>query len=150
MAGQVPSGPWALLAGGDVDLLVVRLVLPADVAWTAQGAPAALTQSWKVSSVDGRHLVWGVTPAEVATIVVTLSDGRAVEVPTQPVQATGVDRRAFAVSLPAGALLTAVEARVAGGSALLRADDVAASLEPALGFDPAVTVDLPVVVAAAG
>ena len=139
----LPGGPWALWAGGDAARAVLELRLPTR-AWRDEGTAAALTGRWTVASADGRHVVWGLTPDAVTTVAVTLSDGRVVAIPTGDPGLGGAGVRAFAAQLPEGVTIAAAEGRRADGTAAVRARDVAESLAPVAGFDPAVRATLPV------
>jgi hypothetical protein len=145
---QLPSGPWSLWAGGDGRQVALEMRLPAGRTWREQDTPAALAARWTVASADGRHVVWGLTPADVASVAVTLSDGRVVSLATTDPAVAGVDMKVLAAQLPEGVTITAAEGLRPDGSVAVRADDVAASLEPVAGFDPAVRATVPV--AAAG
>jgi hypothetical protein len=142
---QLPSGPWSLWAGAAADQVTLELRLPTGATWREAGTAAVLGGRWTVASADGRHLLWGVTAADVETVTVTLSDGRVVSVPTVEAGLTGHDERLFAAQLPEALAITAAEGRRSDGSVAVRAEDVVASLEPVAGFDPAVTATVPVV-----
>jgi hypothetical protein len=140
---QLPSGPWSLWAGGGAQGVVLELRLPGRT-WREEDTTAALSGRWTVASTDRRHVAWGLTGTDVATIAITMSDGRVVSVPTVELAVAGVDRRVFAAQLPEGVTITAAEGRRADGSVAARANDVAASLGPVTGFDPAVRATVPV------
>jgi hypothetical protein len=143
---QLPSGPWALWAGGDAQGVALDLRMP-DRTWREEDTPAALSGHWSVASADRRHVTWGLTAPDVTTVAVTLSDGRAVTTPTVDLGVTGVDRRVFAVQLPEGVTITAAEGRRADGSVAQRAVDVTTALDPVAGFDPTVRATMTVVAA---
>lgn len=120
--------------------------LPAT-AWRAADTEAVLASRWTVGSADGRHLVWGLVAPDVATVAVTLSDGRTVSIPTVESGLPGLASRTVAGTLPEGQNVSGAEGRRADGTPVVRAGDVAASLAPVAGFDPAVTADVPLVAA---
>jgi hypothetical protein len=151
VSGELPSGPWSVSTGVLRDPpephYVVRLVLPAP----HQGMTVAATveehlaqSTWQVSSLDGRLVVWGPTPADVTEVVVTSEDGRTRSIPTQPSGVEGFELRIFADDLPEGAVPEAIEGRATDGTTVLRATDLASSLTPIVDFPPGETVSVPV------
>ena len=141
VTGEVPSGPWALRLGTDgPDDYVVELRLPGEL--SGPGTEGNLDQllgpdrNWQVDSVDGRHLVWGLTAPEVATVRVTLAGGATVDVPTVPPGTDAVPARAFAGTLPEGGHLTAIEGLTADGEVVERAVDVAEGTATLATFPP--------------
>jgi hypothetical protein len=143
VSGELPSGPFSLQASGTPSSLCLRLVLPA-ASPSAEDTPDRLAQQWRVSSADGRHVVWGYTPADVTQLLVTVGGGEAgggtvVPVPTVPAPVAGVDGRVFAAALPAGATVQAIDGRRADGTIALAGADVAQSVATVAGFPPDVT-----------
>jgi hypothetical protein len=118
--------------------------LPPGTTWRAVDGEAVLRSRWTAGSADGRNLLWGLVAPEVTSVVVTLSDGRTVPIPTLESGLPGLPSRAFAGNMPEGVTITAIEGRRADGTAAVRAADVAAALAPVAGFDPAVKADVAV------
>jgi hypothetical protein len=147
VGGTLPSGPFALVATGGPPLTCLTMTLPTGVVTTVENPPAALGAEWRVNSSDGRHVVWGLAPAgvtrlQVEVLVPDAAGGAAqpVSVPVETVATglAGVEERLFAAALPAGATIQAMSGLDAAGAVRAEAVDVAASLAPVAGFDPAV------------
>src|SRR5829696_2832659 len=143
VSGELPSGSFSLQVSGTPSALCLRLVLPA-ASPAAEDTPAHLAQQWRVSSADGRHVVWGYTPADVTQLLVTVAGGQTgggtvVTVPTVPTSVAGVDGRGFAAALPAGATIQAIDGRRADGTVALVGADVAGAVGAVAGFAPDAT-----------
>jgi hypothetical protein len=145
LAGELPSGPWSLRAGGDETVTSFELTLPEPAYFPfVSGSPEQLLGdlSWGIEWIDDRYFVAGLTPADVAAVAVVLDDGQTIEIATVEPGAPGFHGHLFASALPVGAAPTAMAGQAGDGTTLVEAVDVRGSLEDAR--DPAVSVGVPV------
>ncbi|HKH06531.1 MAG TPA: hypothetical protein VKA65_15285, partial [Acidimicrobiales bacterium] len=144
--GQLPSGLYTLELRGTGAEACLSLTLPAGVRPTAEGTPDALTGAWRVSSADGRHVVWGLAPSDVTEVVVGVAtpDGAASEVRavTLPPGPAGITHRAFALVLPECVSITSLTGVGAAGPRVTAPD--LSALAAVAGYDPTVTATVPV------
>lgn len=152
VSGGLPSGRWVLEArrvDGEPAQALVRLRAP-ELSSIDRVTAAELSEdpAWHVGhSISGRALlgasrddathVWGVTPPDVATVVVGLDDGRTIDLPTVSMAWTGVEGRVFAGTVPFGAAVTSMEGQTDDEVVRLRATGV----EAVYTFDALVTLD---------
>lgn len=151
VSGELPSGPWSVgtgvVEGPSEPHFVLKLTPPApDDGFTVAGTVDDFLRNleWHLSPIDGRLVVWGATPVDVAEVVVTTGGGPQVSIPTQPSGVDGFDVRVFADDLPEGALPTAIEGRTADGTVVFRVTDLAGQLGAVDDQLPAATVSLSV------
>jgi hypothetical protein len=148
LSGELPSGRRWSVSSGWMDDFVNLMFNEYDGGpgggFGAEPGQMAEHPDWSIEKVEGRLVVWGSAPPEMASIQVTLSDGTTVDADT--VRAVpDADIRAFAVALPDGATATAIEGLGADGSAVLQAEDVPGRMRRLAGPDGADSVRLTVV-----
>lgn len=124
-SGELPSGPWSVRVGSNGDEMAIELTsLDAGGSGGHRGTADQILAdlAWDVMLIDGRYLIWGFVPDDVATVVVSLAAGTELPVSTVQPDISGLDLPAFGAALPEGAMITNVEGRDASGTARYRAD----------------------------
>lgn len=124
LSGTAGDIPWTLRAALDGDGVEAELE-SARATFGYRVGPTPLTEraTWQLQEVGDELVLWGLLPSDATTVTIALDDGTSSELATVAAKDDG-SARAFAGTLPPGAVPMAIEARRDDGSVALRATDV--------------------------